>query len=374
MKYYIIAGERSGDLHGGALIHYILERDPEANIRGWGGDDMRSAGMDLQKHYRETAFMGFLEVVKNLKRIRRFLRECKEDISGFAPDAIILIDYPGFNLRIAAYAKSLNIPVHYYISPKVWAWNRKRAHKIRKLVDHLYVIFPFEVSFFKEYNVEAIYVGNPLVQEVDGYLASHGETMPQVREHPIIAVLPGSRHQEVKSMLQIMLQVADVMPSCRFVVAAVSNLPAELYSSAVNHSSVEVLTDKAYQILGQADAAIVTSGTATLETALFEVPQVVGYKTSKLTYFLAKKLIKIRFISLVNIVADRKVVTELIQDDLTAQNIQKELSALTGNTPERQEMIAGYKEIKRLLGKKNAPLEAAEHIVNSLKRNGSGSL
>lgn len=369
MKYYIIAGERSGDLHGGALIQCILKKDPEADIRGWGGDDMKSAGMDLQKHYRETAFMGFLEVVKNLKLIRRFLRECKEDISGFGPDAIILIDYPGFNLRIAAYAKSLYIPVHYYISPKVWAWNRKRAHKIRKLVDHLYVIFPFEVSFFKEYNVEANYVGNPLVQEVDGYLASRNETTPPVREYPIIAVLPGSRYQEVKSMLQIMLQVADAMPSCRFVVAAVSNLPADLYSSAINHPSVEVLTNKAYQILSEADAAIVTSGTATLETALFEVPQVVCYKTSKVTYFLAKRLIKIRFISLVNIVADKKVVTELIQDDLTAVNIQKELTAITGNTPERQKMIAGYQDIKRLLGKKNAPLVTAEHIVNSLKSN-----
>lgn len=368
MKYYIIAGERSGDLHGGSLIRHLLQKDPDATIRGWGGDEMQMAGMNLRKHYRETAIMGFIEVIRNLGKIRQFLKECKADIRQFDPDAVILIDYPGFNLRIAQFVKSLNIPIHYYISPKVWAWNTKRAHKIRKLVDHLYVIFPFEVTFFAKYDVQATYVGNPLVQEIDKFDAESQIRALSENNLPVIAVLPGSRYQEVKLMLDKMLEVAYKMPDYHFVVAAVSNLPDELYAPAIKHSSVTVLTDQAYNILQNASAAIVTSGTATLETALFEVPQVVCYQTSQLTYFLAKNLIKIRFISLVNIVANKKVVTELIQKDFSAENIQKELNKIITDSPERNDMINGYESIKKLLGKKNAPLEVAEHIVSSLKR------
>ncbi|MFA0960865.1 lipid-A-disaccharide synthase [Roseivirga sp. BDSF3-8] len=366
MRYYIIAGERSGDLHGGELIKYLMQMDPDAQIRGWGGDGMKAAGMKLVKHYRETAFMGVWEVLINLRKIRSFLKECKKDIRSFAPDAIVLIDYPGFNLRIAAFAKSLGVPVHYYISPKVWAWNTKRAKKIKRFVDKLYVIFPFEVDFFRKYEVGAIFVGNPLISLINDYSPSADAKILCQKNDQIIAVLPGSRYQEVKSMLDVMLQVVDQLPDFHFVVAAVSNLPVELYDAAMEHPSVTVLTDSAYDILSYSKAAIVTSGTATLETALFSVPQVVCYKTSAFTYSIAKKVIKVPFISLVNIVAEKEVVKELIQNDFTPSMITKELQSLVDDTSYRRNMLNEYSDLKKRLGKKNAPLEVAEQIVNSL--------
>ncbi len=377
MKYYVIAGERSGDLHAANLINAIQQEDPQAVFRAWGGDQMQAAGADLVKHYRDMAFMGFWEVVKNLRTIRGFLKKCQEDILSWQPDVVILVDYAGFNMRIAKFCKQHGIRTFYYISPKVWAWNQKRAYKIKANVDRLFVIFPFEKDFFQKYDYEVDYVGNPLLDEIAAFKpASDFLQKNALSAQPIIALLPGSRHQEVEKMLTVMLQAAQLLDtetaSYQFVIAGVSNLPRSLYDDLIasfrqNASlSVQVVYEQSYDLLAKATSAMVTSGTATLETALFHVPQVVCYRTSGVTYQIVKQLIRVKYISLVNLIADAPVVKELIQDELTPQNAMLELKKTLPGTFEREAQVAGYARIDELMGQPGASQQTARLMVSYL--------
>lgn len=369
MNYYLIAGERSGDLHGANLIRSIQSRDPQASFRCWGGDYMREAGAELVVHYNDTAFMGFIEVVKNLGTIRRFLDQCKQDLLSNRPDALILIDYPGFNLRIAEFAHKQGIPVHYYISPKIWAWNTGRAKKIKAYVDELYCILPFEEEFYKQFDYKVNYVGNPLFDEIrrheprEKFLACNN-----LSDEPIIALLPGSRKQEIERLLDVMIELVPHFPQCQFVLAAIGNMPSSFYKKAIRHEQIRIVYDGTYDLLSHARAAVVTSGTATLETALFHVPQVVCYKTSWLTYQLARLVIKVKYISLVNLIADRKVVTELIQGGCTPESIASELRPLLEDSPEREAMTASYTEIKDLLGRYETSDKVAELVIADINK------
>ncbi len=368
MKYYIIAGERSGDLHGSNLIKAIKEQDSEAVIRAWGGDMMQEAGADLVKHYRDIAFMGLGEVIKNLPTILGLLSFCKKDILAFQPDAVILIDYAGFNMKIAQFAKKNAIKTFYYISPKVWAWNQSRAWNIKKYVDRLFVIFPFEKAFFKKYDYEVDYVGNPLFDAIADFTPKENfRKEARVGQKPIIALLPGSRLQEVTTMLPLMLSQVYNFPDYQFVIGGVSNLPKELYTRWLSLFPVKIVYDDAYNLLTVADAALVTSGTATLETALLNVPQVVCYKGGAIAAALAKRLIKVPFISLVNLIAEKEVVRELIQQQLTPENLQAELHKITLNQASRQEQLDGYAHIKAILGEKGASQKAGELMVGYLR-------
>src|SRR6476469_8236925 len=322
MKYYIIAGEASGDLHGSNLIKELKQRDAHSQIRCWGGDQMQAAGATVVKHYKELAFMGFAEVVKNLPTILSNIKFCKEDITAFQPDVLVLIDYPGFNLRIAKWAKAHDYKVVYYISPQVWAWKENRVKLIRDVVDKMLVILPFEKEFYEtkwDYKVE--YIGHPLVQVIDDFLARHTSQQKLFQKH-IVALLPGSRQQEVAKKLPLMLEASKAFPQYQFVVAKAAALDDSFYQTFLSsYSNVATLKNETYTLLAQATAALVTSGTATLETALFGVPQVVCYKGSAVSYQIAKRMVKIKYISMVNLIMDKQVVTELIQTDLTTENI-----------------------------------------------------
>lgn len=370
MTYYLIAGERSGDLHGANLIRAIRQHDEAAQVRAWGGEQMEAAGATLVRHYRDLAFMGFWEVAKNLGTIRRLLRDCQADVLAHRPDALILIDYAGFNLRMAKWAKKHGIRVYYYISPKVWAWNQRRALAIKANVDRLFVILPFEKTFFNKYDYPVEFVGNPLLDA----LAQH-QPDPQflsklgTSARPIVALLPGSRRQEITAMLPIMLATAKQFPDYDFVVGTVSNLPTELYDEMLaNYPQVKRVADSAYDLLKQSVAALVTSGTATLETALLNVPQVVCYKTSWLSYSIAKRLIAVPYISLVNLIVDRPLVTELIQDGLTPARAAQELSAILPTGAGRDAMLSGYAELQRIMGDPGASERTGAAIVEDLKR------
>ncbi|MDI9859744.1 lipid-A-disaccharide synthase [Flectobacillus roseus] len=366
MKYYIIAGERSGDLHGSNLIKAILQKDANAQIRAWGGDMMQEAGATLVKHYKDIAFMGFAEVIKNLPTILGLLSFCKKDIQAYQPDVVILIDYAGFNMRVAKFVKSIGIKTFYYISPKVWAWNQSRALNIKKFVDRMFVIFPFEKDFFKKYDYEVDYVGNPLFDAIADFQPKPNfRKEARVGQKPIIALLPGSRHQEVAKILPMMVAQAYNFPDYQFVIAGVSNLPKELYARWQSIFPIKVVYDDAYNLLSVADAALVTSGTATLETALLNIPQVVCYKTSGISFAIAKMVIKVPYISLVNLVAQKKIVPELIQNDLNNTTVQEELNKIL--TPEgRQAQLEGYAEVKALLGDKGASAKAGSLMVDYL--------
>ncbi|QCK14122.1 lipid-A-disaccharide synthase [Mangrovivirga cuniculi] len=367
MKYFLIAGERSGDMHAGNLIKALASIDNEAEFFGWGGNYMEDAGMDLLQHYQSISFMGFWEVIQNFRTIKKAIRKCKSDISSIKPDAIILVDFAGFNLRIAAFAKSLDIPVHYYISPKIWAWNTKRAYKIKKLVDHMYCILPFEVEFYKQFDYSTDYVGNPLFDQIRNFNPdkTFANQIKGEESQRIIALLPGSRYQEVSTMLDEMLDVIPEFPEATFVVAAVDNLPGELYSKVDKFDNVKLINGQTYDLLNVADAALVTSGTATLETALFNVPHLICYKAGKLSYLIAKQLIKVDYIGLPNLIAGKEVVPELIQEKMNSGEMIAGLkSIINGNR--RKEMIDGFKEIKDILGNKKASLEAGKLIFSRL--------
>ncbi|MFY7828818.1 MAG: lipid-A-disaccharide synthase [Flectobacillus sp.] len=366
MKYYIIAGERSGDLHGSNLIKAILQKDANAQIRAWGGDMMQEAGATLVKHYKDIAFMGFAEVIKNLPTILGLLSFCKKDIQAYQPDVVILIDYAGFNMRVAKFVKSIGIKTFYYISPKVWAWNQSRALNIKKFVDRMFVIFPFEKDFFKKYDYEVDYVGNPLFDAIADFQPKPNfRKEARVGQKPIIALLPGSRHQEVAKILPMMVAQAYNFPDYQFVIAGVSNLPKELYARWQSIFPIKVVYDDAYNLLSVADAALVTSGTATLETALLNVPQVVCYKTSGISFAIAKMVIKVPYISLVNLVAQKKIVPELIQNDLNNNTVQEELNKIL--RPEgRQAQQEGYAEVRAILGEKGASAKAGSLMVDYL--------
>ncbi len=366
MKYYIIAGERSGDLHGGNLIKALIQHDPEAKIRAWGGDAMEDAGAELVVHYKEIAFMGFWEVFTNLTTIQKRIKQCKADILAFQPDALILIDYAGFNMRIAKFAKKSSISTHYYISPKIWAWNQKRAYKIKKSVDYMYVILPFEQEFYQKFNYEVDYVGNPLLDAIKAFQPAP-EFKAQLGSKPIIAILPGSRKQEVLHMLGNLKAIIPYFKDYHFVVAGVSNLDLNLYESVSTLNNVSLVIDKSYDLLNVASAALVTSGTATLETALFEVPQVVCYKTSTISYTIAKRLIKVDHISLVNLILDKAAVSELIQNDFTLENLKEELSYLLPGGQNRQQVLTDYTHLREIMGNWDTSHKTAELIVKRIK-------
>ena len=363
MKYYIIAGEASGDLHGSNLIKEIKKLDASAHIRCWGGDLMQAAGGQVVKHYRTLAFMGFAEVIKNLNTILNNLKFCKQDIAQFNPDVLVLIDYPGFNLRIAQWAKAKGFKIVYYISPQVWAWKESRVKLIKKVVDKMLVILPFEENFFNKWNYKVQYVGHPLVQVIQEFLAQYQPTFAY--EKPVIALLPGSRQQEVSKKLPIMLQASKAFPQYQFVIAKASALDDDFYNAFLkDYPAVASVKNQTYPLLAQATAALVTSGTATLETALFGVPEVVCYKGSPISYQIAKRLVKIKYISLVNLIMDKMVVKELIQNNLTAENVVKELNDLLHNPQRIRQLKKDYAALKALLQQGgNASEKAALAIV-----------
>jgi lipid-A-disaccharide synthase len=331
-----------------------------------GGEYSKNEGLSLCVHYDEVAVMGFVEVLFGFRKVLKYLSLVKKDILETKPDILILVDYGGFNLKMAAFGKKQNIPVHYYIPPKVWAWNQKRAYKIKEFTDQVYSILPFEPAFFELYGVNIQYVGNPLLDEIAKFVPHpffHQKN--NLSYNPIIALLPGSRKQELANMLQVMLQVVKKFPNAQFVIAGVSNLSDKLYEPAI-HAGIKVIYGQTYDLLHHANAAIVTSGTATLETALFRVPQVVVYKTSGISYTIAKRLIRVPFISLVNLIADRKVVAELIQNDYNVENLSQELNLILSNILHKAEILDGYTEIKEKLGNTSASELAAEMICKSI--------
>ncbi len=363
MKLYLIAGEASGDLHGSNLIKALKAQQPDLQCRVWGGELMQAAGGELVKHYRNLAFMGFIEVLKNLRTILRNIAFCKKDILDFRPDALVLIDYPGFNLRIARWAKQQEIKVIYYISPQIWAWHTSRVHDIRRDVDKMLVILPFEVDFYKKYDAEVEFVGHPLLDAVDivGVTLSHPDNTKN-----LVALLPGSRRQEVQRILPRMLEVTTDFPENEFVVAGASSLPTEFYQPFLEkYPNVKLLQGQTYDLLRQAKAALVKSGTSTLEAALFGVPEVVCYAGSPLSFFIAKRLVNVPYISLVNLIMDKPLVRELIQDELNRGNLKAALAEIL-NPENATELKAGYAELRHKLGDGGASEKAAQAILSFL--------
>jgi len=373
LKYYIIAGEASGDLHGSHLIRELKKTDPSAQFRCWGGDKMQSEGADLVKHYRDLAFMGFTEVLMNLPAILKNLKFCKQDILNFQPDALILIDYPGFNLRIAKWSKQQELfkkssKIIFYISPQVWAWKENRVKSMKECIDKMLVILPFEKDYYKnKWNWEVEYVGHPLVEVVQSAIGS-GQLAKDTQK-PIVALLPGSRKQEIKKKLPIMLQVSRFFPDHQFIVAKAPGTDDHFYEELLkDYPQVNSVRDKTYELLMQSKAALVTSGTATLETALFGVPEVVCYKGSFLSYQIGKRVVKVKYISLVNLIMDREVVKELIQHDLTPYNLRNELKDLLQDSEKRKNMERDYEELRnKLTTGSSASANAAQSIYRFLR-------
>lgn len=371
MRYYLIVGEASGDLHASRLMQALKEIDSSAAFRFFGGDLMSAVGGTRVRHYRELAYMGFVPVLLHLPTIFRNMRMCKQDIVDWQPDCVILVDYPGFNLKIAKYVKSeTNIPVYYYISPKIWAWKEYRIKNIKRDVDELFSILPFEVPFFEEKHHYPIhYVGNPTADEVRDFLAHHEPVSRIPTEKPVIALLAGSRKQEIKDNLPAMLEaVRPYVAQYRIVIAGAPSIEQEYYQQFMEGYGVEIVFDQTYELLMNAHAALVTSGTATLETALFGVPQVVCYRLPlpKLSAFIRRHLLKVKYISLVNLIADREIVTELLADTFTIANIRHELGQILEGTA-REVMLQGYADIWRLLGEEKAPDNAARMIYTFIK-------
>lgn len=369
MHYYIIAGEASGDLHGSNLMKALLKQDVNAQFRFWGGDLMQQVGGTLVKHYKERAFMGFAEVIKNLSKIYQDIALCKRDIQEYNPDVIIFIDNSGFNLRIAKWAKQHKFRTNYYISPQVWASRAGRVKDIKRDIDAMFVILPFVEAFYKKYNYQVTFVGHPLIDaiadrtQVDEYefRAAH-----QLSGKPIIALLPGSRKQEIKNMLSVMLSLVDSYPNHQFVIAGAPSQDYEFYQSFIKASNVKFIANKTYDLLSVSTAALVTSGTATLETALFKIPQVVCYKGSAISYQIAKRIITLKFISLVNLIMDKEVVKELIQNEFNTKNLKHELDIIL-DPYERTKFFINYYELEKALGGKGASEKTATLIFKALK-------
>ncbi len=370
MRYYLIAGEASGDLHGSKLMKGLKRSDPDAEFRYFGGDLMAADGGTLVKHYRETAVMGFFKVVSNLGKISRNLKLCRQDILGYAPDALILIDYSGFNLRIARWAKPAGIRVIYYISPKVWVWNTRRVETIKDNVDRMYVILPFEVDFYRKYDYTVEYVGNPVLDSVEERAGSKEPRAAflernRLGDRPLIALLAGSRRQEIRYCLPEMLAVVKEFPGYQFVIAGAPGISPETYRRYTRGTEASIVFDQTYELLMQAEAAVVTSGTATLETALFGVPEAVVYKMGNITYYIGKHFIKPRFFSLVNLIMDREVVQEILQTRLR-QKISAELHRILENDGYRKQMLDDFRELRSILGETGAHLRLADRIVGYL--------
>lgn len=373
MKYYIIAGELSGDLHASYLMKEIKRKDEAAEFRFWGGDRMvaESHESNLVKHIKELAIMGFIEVVLNLKTVLRNLALCKKDLLEWKPDALILVDYPGFNLRIAKFAKKNNIKNYYYISPQVWAWKKGRIKTMKKILEKLYVILPFEKEFYAKHSMEVEYKGNPLLDEINDYSINTDKSTflknNDLDEKPIIALLPGSRTQEIKKMLPIQLSLVDKYPEFNFVVAGVSTHSEEFYKTMIgNKNNVKLIYNQTYSIINNAHCAVVTSGTATLETALFGIPEVVCYKANPITFIIAKYLAKIEYISLVNIILKQKAVTELLQEQWNEECLEKEFKQICFDDAYREEMKYLFNKLKSILGDSGASSAIAQSIIEDL--------
>lgn len=377
MKYYLIVGEASGDLHASNLMKALMEEDPEAEFRFFGGDLMTAVGGTCVKHYRELAYMGFIPVLLHLRTIFSNMDRCKHDIEAWKPDVLILVDYPGFNLKIAAYIKKhTQIPIYYYISPKIWAWKEYRIKNIRRDVDKLFSILPFEVDFFRGHHYPVDYVGNPCVDAVDSFLRTDTETKEQFCQRlnlessrPIIALLAGSRKQEIKDNLSRMIEASRSFPQYQFVIAGAPGIAPEFYSHYLTDGA-KIVFGETYRLLRHSEAALVTSGTATLETALFRVPQVVCYYTAagKLVSFLRRHILKVKYISLVNLVSGSEVVTELVADGMTVDNIRRELSVIIEGGSRRIQMLSGYDRMIQILGTPGASERAAKLMVKYLKK------
>ncbi|HXB10912.1 MAG TPA: lipid-A-disaccharide synthase [Bacteroidia bacterium] len=377
MKYYIIAGEASGDLHSSNLVKHLKKTDPQAEFRAWGGDLMQEQGVTLVKHYRDLAFMGFAEVIQHLPTILRNIDFCKKDILSYKPDVLILVDYPGFNLRIAKFAKQAGFKVIYYISPQVWAWKSSRVHTIKEVVDKMLVIFPFETEFYAKYDYKVDFVGHPLLDVISE--PSQADKARFIKENnlpdkPIIALLPGSRKQEIGNMLPIMEQVAEQFPDYQFVIGKAPSSRQEWYADFLGKKNISIIDNKTYELLHNSTAALVTSGTATLETALWGVPEIVCYRskgiTGNISYLLAKQLIgkKLKFIAIVNLIMEREVVKEFIQHTLTSDNLTEELKRILENAEYRNTMLQNLKQVREKLGGPGASAKAASIIVDFLKQ------
>jgi lipid-A-disaccharide synthase len=359
MKYYIIAGEKSGDLHASNLMKELKKQDPEAEFRCWGGDKMKDAGGTLVKHYNELAFMGLIEVLFNLRTIIRNLALCKADIAAYQPDLVILVDYAGFNLKIAKFTKEKGIKTFYYISPKIWAWNQKRAYKIKQYVDKMFVILPFEEKFYETYDYKVDFVGNPVMDAVNSFVPDPDfKKNNNITSDKIIAVLPGSRRQEIEANLKKMVELANYFPDYLFLVAAVTDFPQDFFKTQES-PNLKIVYGQTYDVLHVSHAAIVTSGTATLETAMFKVPQVVCYKAHPVTYFIGINFVTIKYISLVNLLADKLVVKELLQHEFSVPNVREELTKLIGDDQYRQNQIDEYNKIEAELNKYKASKRTA---------------
>jgi|SRR5690554_4727106 len=365
MKYYIIAGEASGDLHAANLMKALKKVDPDASFRFWGGDLMEAQGGTLVKHYRDLAFMGFAEVLMNLRTILRNIDFCKKDISSYEPDALIFIDYPGFNLRIARWAKEKGYTTHFYISPQIWAWKENRIKAIKRDVDHMYVILPFEKEFYEEkHQFKVHFVGHPLIDAIANRTPIDEDNFKreqQLDERPVIALLPGSRKQEISKMLSIMLSITKDFPDHQFVIAGAPSQEEEFYHGFMEDKNIRLVMNRTYDLLSISTAALVTSGTATLETALLKVPEVVCYKGNPISYEIAKRVIKLNYISLVNLIMNREVVKELIQRELNPRNLKKELSKIL-EPAHREQMFQDYYQLEAKLGGEGASLKTAELI------------
>jgi lipid-A-disaccharide synthase len=373
MRYFIIAGEQSGDLHGSNLVKELFVADANAEIFCWGGDLMESSGATLLVHYRKMAFMGFGAVIKNLGAISKNFKLCKQHITEYKPDVVIFIDYPGFNLRIAAFAKNEGYKTFYYISPKLWAWNEGRVKKIKKFIDRMFIIFPFEVDFYKKHGITVEYYGNPLSDEIERRISLFPSKDKMfsalgIEEKPVIALLAGSRRSEIEKGLPEMIKSINHFPEYQFVLAGVKNIPDELYSKIIRDAPVRVIKEKTYEILYIADAALVTSGTATLEAALLGTPQVVCYKGDFFSMIIAWFLVRVKYISLVNLIMGYEVVKELVQYDLTENSMVKELKAILPGGANREKLLSGYQALKIKLGSSGASASIAREMVAELKK------
>jgi len=370
MRYYLIAGERSGDLHGSNLIKSLKKRDPDAVFRCWGGEYMEEAGAELVVHYNDMAFMGFFEVLLYFRKILKNLNHCRRDILAYNPDVVILIDFAGFNLKIASFLKKKNIKSYYYISPKVWAWYTSRAKKIKKIVDRMFVILPFEKAFYLNYDFEVDYVGNPVVDAVNQHKPdpSFLENPKILNREKYVALLPGSRKQELESILPNLVNLALDFPKTQFILGGIKSIPQDLYSNIEKVPNITIVYDRTYDVLAFSYAAVVTSGTATLETALWDIPQVVIYRSnSPITVFIARKVIKVKFISLVNLIAGREVVRELIQKNLTRELLNDEMRKLLDDGIYRDRIYTDYAEVRNILGNEPVSDKAADLMIKYLK-------
>lgn len=355
-------------MHAANLVAAMKSMDPLLQFRGMGGSYSKAVGVELALDYQEVALMGFIEVVFGFRKVLKYLNWIKKDLEVYRPEGLILVDFGGFNMKIASYAKGLGIPVHYYIPPKVWAWNQKRAYKLKMYTDQIYSILPFEPAFFERFGMAVQYVGNPLLDEIKKFKAhDFFYQKNELSYQPIIALLPGSRMQEVKDMLAIMVALVKEFPQAQFVVAGVDGLPPSVYELALNQG-IQVIYNQTYDLLSHAAAAVVTSGTATLETALFKVPQVVVYSTSWLSYQIGKRLIRVPYISLPNLIADRQVVRELIQEDFSVINLRKELKSLLSDVDYRKEIQAGYALIRERIGEQQASVQVAHFILEATEK------